>query len=107
MTNDLIATFLPKFVATARQRITRSLEFATRRDHEIVPAIARELHAIAGEAGLLGIGTIVALARASEDHVKRLRATRSGGDFEVLLASLDDLKNAIELVTPNQKGPHE
>ena len=49
---DLLATFMPKFAAIAKTRIARSIELATVRSPDGIPAIARELHAIAGEAGL-------------------------------------------------------
>src|SRR3954470_16849039 len=97
---DLIATFMPKFAATARTRIAKSIDLATKRTPDGVPLIARELHAIAGEAGLLGLGTIVALARAGEEHAKRLRTTKSDADADALLGSLTELQGAIESVAP-------
>jgi HPt (histidine-containing phosphotransfer) domain-containing protein len=100
---DLLATFMPKFAVIAKTRITRSIELATVRSPEGIPAIARELHAIAGEAGLLGLVSIVSLARAGEEHVKRLRTTRSDEDAAALLSSLTELKGAIELVSPRQE----
>lgn len=97
---DLLATFMPKFVAIARTRVSRSIELATQRTPETMPAIARELHAIAGEAGLLGIAPIVVLARASEEHAKRMRASHSDSDSDALLAVLGELQQAIENVIP-------
>jgi HPt (histidine-containing phosphotransfer) domain-containing protein len=102
---DLLATFMPKFAAVAKTRITRSIELANQRTPEGAPQIAREMHAIAGEAGLLGIGNIVQLARAGEDRAKRLQASRSDADADALLASLTELKNAIELVCPQPEAP--
>ena len=104
---DLLATFTPKFVAIARTRITKSIELAMQRSPDHVPVIARELHAIAGEAGLLGIGPVVKLARGSEDLAKRLRASRSDADADALLASLTELKQAIEEVIPQPERTHE
>lgn len=104
---DLLATFMPKFTASAKTRIARSIELASQRTNDSITAIAREMHAIAGEAGLLGIGNIVSLARSGEDHAKRLRTSSSDADAAALLASLDELRRAIELVTPNPKGPNE
>ena len=98
--DDLLAAFMPKFTAVAKMRVTRSLELAMQREPEAVATIARELHAIAGEAGLLGVSNIVALARAGEEHARRLRTTRSEADAAALLASLTELKHAIELVSP-------
>lgn len=98
--DDLLASFMPKFTAVAKTRIARSLELAMQREPEGVATIARELHAIAGEAGLLGVTNIVVLARAGEEHARRLRTTRSESDADALLASLTELKHAIELVSP-------
>jgi len=100
MMDDLLAAFMPKFTAVAKTRVARSLELAMHRDPEGAHMIARELHAIAGEAGLLGVTNIVALARAGEEHARRLRTTRSDSDADALLASLTELKHAIELVSP-------
>ena len=98
--DDLLATFMPKFAAVAKTRVARSLELAMQRDPDGAATIARELHAIAGEAGLLGVASVVALARAGEEHARRLRTTRSESDADALLASLTELKQAIELVSP-------
>ncbi len=98
--DDLIATFMPKFAAIAKTRIAKTLALASQRSPDGVPTIARELHAIAGEAGLLGLAAIVNLARTGEEHAKRLRSSRSDADADALLASLTELKSAIELVAP-------
>ena len=103
--DDLVAAFMPKFVASARKRLARSLELASQGKPD-AQAVARELHAIAGEAGLLGIQNIVALARAGEDHAKRMRTAGSDADAAALIANLHELQSAIELVH-TQKGPHE
>ena len=98
MTDDFLARFMPKFTTIARARIARSIALANQRSAEQVPGIMRELHALAGEAGLLGLGTLVLLARAGEDHAKRLRATQAAEDAEVLLATLIELESAMERI---------
>jgi HPt (histidine-containing phosphotransfer) domain-containing protein len=105
--DDLLVTFMPKFAAIAKTRVARSIDLAGQRTNDSATAIAREMHAIAGEAGLLGIANIVSLARSGEEHAKRLRTSSSDADAAALLASLDELRRAIELVTSNQKGPNE
>jgi HPt (histidine-containing phosphotransfer) domain-containing protein len=96
--DDLLATFLPRFTELATTRVLRSIETVKQRDHAGAATIARDLHAVAGEAGLLGLQTIVPLARASEEHAKRLRVSRTDEDAETLVASLDELQRAIALV---------
>lgn len=106
--DDLLASFMPRFKAAASTRLARSIELAHRRDAADAVEIARAMHAVAGEAGLLGLTGIVPLARAGEEHAKRLRTTCSDADAEALLASLTELQRAIELVpSPQPKGPHE
>jgi HPt (histidine-containing phosphotransfer) domain-containing protein len=105
--DDLLASFMPRFKDLAGTRLTRSIEIAEQRDHANLATIARDLHAVAGEAGLLGLAAIVPLARAGEEHAKRLRTTRSDADAVALVASLTELKRAIEAVMHQPKGPHE
>ncbi len=99
---DLLATFVPRFAANAKVRVARSIEHANRRDAAGTAMVIRELHAIAGEAGLLGLGGIVSLARRGEEAAKRYRTNRDNQVAEALLASLDELRRAIELVVPKQ-----
>jgi len=108
MMDELLASFMPRFKAAATVRLARSIELAQRRDHADATEIARAMHAVAGEAGLLGLTAIVPLARAGEEHAKRLRTSRNDSDADALLASLTELQRAIELVpSPQPKGPHE
>ena len=105
--DDLLALFMPRFKELAGTRLARSIEIAEKRDHTDTTTIARDLHAIAGEAGLLGLVAIVPLVRAGEEQAKRLRSSRSDADADALVASLTELKHAIEAVTHQPKGPHE
>ena len=104
VSTDLLAVFLPKFLVLARCRIARGIELATERSPDRVPAIARELHAIGGEAGLLGLATIVSLARSGEVHANRLRSSGSDADADALVAVLTELKHEIERVAPRAEA---
>ncbi len=103
--DDLLASFMPRFKALADTRLARSIEIATKRDHENTQSIARDMHALAGEAGLLGLAAIVPLARAGEEHAKRLRSSRSDADADALVAALTELKHAIEAVATPSPPP--
>ena len=94
--NDLMAAFMPKFTAVAKTRVARSIDLAQQRTSDSAATIARELHAIAGEAGLLGVTSVLALARTGEDHARRLRTAHNDVDAEALLVTLDELKRTIE-----------
>ena len=60
---DLLAEFLPRFAASASERLGRSRELvAARRFDEV----GRELHTLAGEAAVLGLRSVADLARRGE-----------------------------------------
>ena len=62
--------------ARARPRVAMAITVATQRDHAALPTLVRELHALAGEAGLLGLHDVVPLARDCELKAKALQASR-------------------------------
>jgi HPt (histidine-containing phosphotransfer) domain-containing protein len=99
--DDLYAKFLPQFTALARDRMQRAYEAAERPEGAALTAVMRDLHGIAGEAGLLGLAQIVPVARAAEDHAKRLRDGHSGAD--AFLTALNELGSALEAIAPPAK----
>lgn len=74
MDHALLARFLPRFVATARERLQRSLQLIRATDAD---ALVKELHALAGEASMLGLTAIAEPARAGENAAI---AARESGD---------------------------
>jgi HPt (histidine-containing phosphotransfer) domain-containing protein len=94
--DELYAKFLPQFLSLARERTQRAREVAGPRDAASLTTAMRELHAIAGEAGLLGLAAIVPLARAAEEHAKLLRDAEATGDGAAFEAALDELARSIE-----------
>jgi HPt (histidine-containing phosphotransfer) domain-containing protein len=102
MTKDLLdeihAMFLPQFSALANARVTRGLEAATQRDHQAMAFAVRELHALAGEAGLLGLVDVVPLARAAEGKAKQFCTSRSDADADALVTALTELNTLMEHV---------
>jgi len=109
MIADLHATFLPQFVTLARSRVERVLDIAMRRDHAAVGGALRELHSLVGEAGLLGLRSIVPLARDCEEKASRLRATQTEAEATALVSALHELERGIALVAvpPPQEAGHE
>lgn len=102
--DELYAKFLPQFVELARARMQRAQGAAARPDVPALAEVIRELHAIAGEAGLLGLTAIVPIARSAEDHAKRLRDARPDADAGAFAAALDELGRALEAVgAPRRK----
>lgn len=96
--DDLNARFLPQFLELARTRVTLALQAAASRDYVATTTIARHLHTLAGEAGLLGLHDIVPLARDSEQKVKSLGASRADADAELLVDALRQLERVIERI---------
>jgi chemotaxis protein histidine kinase CheA len=96
--DDLHAKFLPQFVVLARSRVAMAVKAVGERDHNATAKIVRELHTLAGEAGLLGLQDVVPLARDSEDKAKALHRTRADADAEVLISTLSQLDHVIESI---------
>jgi HPt (histidine-containing phosphotransfer) domain-containing protein len=98
VTEDLHARFLPQFVTLARSRIATGIDAATRRDPAVITTTVRELHSLAGEAGLLGLDHVIPLARECEQKAKLLHLHKGDADVEVLVAALRRLEGAIDRI---------
>ena len=97
--DELYARFMPQFLALARERMQRAREAAARpADGPPMTEIVRDLHSIAGEAGLLGLPHLVPLARSAEEQAKRLRDGPPDTDTAGLVGALDELGAAIDAV---------
>jgi HPt (histidine-containing phosphotransfer) domain-containing protein len=94
--DDLYARFLPPFVALARARVATALAAVQQRDHGATTTTVRELHSLAGEAGLLGLHAVIPLARDSEQKAKRLHVSHADADADALVAALRELDTVIE-----------
>jgi HPt (histidine-containing phosphotransfer) domain-containing protein len=104
MDDELYARFLPQFIPVARGRVATALAAARRRDPTSSSTIVRELHTLAGEAGLLGLGDLVPLVRDCERKAKQLGVTGSDGDAEVMLAALRELERKVDgIVAPSPR----
>jgi HPt (histidine-containing phosphotransfer) domain-containing protein len=96
--DDLNAKFLPQFLELARSRVAAALRAAAARDHLAATTTARNLHTLAGEAGLLGLRDVVPLAREGEQKAKSLGASRTEADAELLVDALRRLEQVIESI---------
>jgi HPt (histidine-containing phosphotransfer) domain-containing protein len=102
---DLHAKFLPQFVSLARSRIELAIKAVADRDHAAISKIGRDLHTLAGEAGLLGLHDVVPLARDGELKARVLHASRTDADADVLAAALRQLERIIDGIgTPLKSG---
>lgn len=97
--DELIAKFLPQFLVLARSRVDAVLAAAAQPEPTALSKnVIRELHTLAGEAGLLGLGDVVPLARDCEKKAKALQASHTDSDAQSLVAALHQLVGLIEAI---------
>jgi HPt (histidine-containing phosphotransfer) domain-containing protein len=96
MMEELHARFLPQFVTLARSRIAAGIDAATRRDPEVIATTMRELHSLAGEAGLLGLEAIIPVARDCEQKARQLHLHKADAEVAALIAALRQLESVID-----------
>ena len=91
MIDEIRAKFLPRFVESTRERLERASKLIADGSNA-APAIAADLHTIAGEASIMGLVEIADLARKGE------RAVRSVGglDDPSILAALYQLWRGLD-----------
>lgn len=99
MMDDVRQKFLPRFASLARERIARAKELAQERPKgEEALSLAREFHSLAGEAGLLGLGELIQLARAVEEAATQIHNDRSTERIANLREALASLERALDTV---------
>jgi hypothetical protein len=92
-----LARFLPRFAALARDRIARAMAVASTRDATRAPSVIGDMHSLAGEAGMLGLETVLQAAIAAESAARRFAL--EGGDAPMLDRALRDLEEAVAAAT--------
>jgi hypothetical protein len=91
---DLRARFLARFIESGHQRARRATEICVLRPD----LAAGELHALAGEAALLGFDEIDALARRGERAARQKdneECARILGEIDVALAALAQQRHRV------------
>ena len=96
--DDFKKKFLGRFTTLARERIALGMDVAQSQDCERALHLARELHSLAGEAGLLGLPELLVTARTAEEAATKLNASRLPSEREALLSALSELGSAIEQI---------
>lgn len=94
--DDLHAAFLPRFLEAARGRLAKALAAAKDPSSGASTATLRDLHSLAGEAGLLGLSSVLARARDCEDKARRLAAARNDDTLADLVGALEELAKALD-----------
>lgn len=102
---ELYARFLPQFTELARDRMQRAYDASARPDAATMATVTRDLHSIAGEAGLLGLASLVPIARNAEEQARRLRDGQPGGagDTGAFVGALDELRTALDAIAASCK----
>lgn len=99
MMDEVRQKFLPRFTSLARERIARAKELAqVRPKGEEALGLAREFHSLAGEAGLLGLGELIQLARAVEEAATQIHNDRSTERIGTLRDTLAALERALDTI---------
>lgn len=96
---DLQAQFLPSFITDTRTRLRKALGLippAGRGDEEGFKSIAEAMHAVAGEAMLIGLPKVAVLARAVGSAARRQLDVPSGSAIVACARSLRTLACALE-----------
>lgn len=96
--DDVRKKFLPRFTALAKERIRVGMRVASTLSGDEALHVARELHSLAGEAGLLGLGDLLALARRAEEAATELHASRVEPRRVALEHALLELHAAVSSV---------
>jgi HPt (histidine-containing phosphotransfer) domain-containing protein len=96
--DDFKQKFLGRFTALARERISLGMNVAASTECDEALHLARELHSLAGEAGLLGLPHLLVSARTAEEAATKLNASRDPSEREALKAALSELGQAIERI---------
>ena len=104
MIEELRAQFFPQFMAQARARIERAHRTVAHRELVAMVETQRELHALVGEAGLMGLDAVITLARHAERMAQRLVETGSDEAAAALESAVDELGKGLELVSQSTAG---
>lgn len=99
MMEQLVAKFLPRFTALARERLRKAGAIAAERRHEQAEAAAHDMHSLAGEAGLLGLEGVIPIARRAEEAARRFGATGGEAEAQALGECVMALERAVNEAT--------
>lgn len=92
--NGGMRPFVVRFAELSSARIREGRQSVGARAGDL-ERIARELHSMAGEAGLLGLTEVMAFARAAEQAAIALASSPSGEQRGAMEAALDDVETAL------------
>lgn len=92
--NGGMRSFVVRFAELSSARIREGRASIGSRGGDL-ERVARELHSMAGEAGLLGLTEVMAFARAAEQAAIALTSDGSTERWGAMEAALDDVETAL------------
>src|SRR4051794_21869595 len=94
---ELWLRFRERFLESAHKRLSRARTLSTSESSNAA-ALASELHALAGEASVLGLDEVAQLARNGERAARSWKTKGDGGaeDRGVCATTLDNLEAAVQ-----------
>ena len=101
MDDALIRRFLPRFIDTARGRLSRSRELLAQGEMSDAVDLITELHTLAGEAAILGLRDIAALAQEAETEAAH--AADPGPPRQACAGKLAELEAAVTALAARQR----
>jgi HPt (histidine-containing phosphotransfer) domain-containing protein len=97
--DDIRVKFLPRFVASARERLERASKLIAD-GANAAPSIATDLHTIAGEASIMGLHDVAEMAREGERAVRIV----GGVDDAGIVMALYKLWRRIDELAPQRRS---
>lgn len=95
MNADLWQKFGARFIESARTRVGRARPAIDTQSRDAVMAIVNEMHALSGEASMIGVPKIAQLAKSLEAAAKRWNAAQTKEEIAREIASCVDGLNAL------------
>ena len=100
MKADLWEKFGARFIGSARARVARARPAIDTQSRDAVMTILNEMHALSGEASMIGVPKIAQLAKSLEAAAKRWNAAQTKEEITREIAScvagLRELSAAVE-----------
>jgi HPt (histidine-containing phosphotransfer) domain-containing protein len=95
---ELRAKFLIRFLDGARHRLERARAGLSEGDRT---AVMHEMHALAGEAGILEFQEVARAARGAEQYARRWVVSDSATDAEQCRVAIGDVESAVSALAPS------
>src|SRR5262245_55969918 len=100
MLGTLREHFMAEFLQSARRRVALALELLASGRPEDAHEASRELHALGGEAGLIGLAGVRVAAVEGENSARRLAVSSDGAERVSCARAVRAVARAVEALEP-------